>query len=196
MLKTHGVIISTAWFLLQDFYMVSDGQSDKGRGFSPSKSCFYGTSKVQGHHFSAGKFIESDCKLKSAMKETISVDEINNVLLDAVRDKNLELVGFLLSHGADSNFIDQGNLKTPVLCLAVMDQSPSIVRALLEKGANPDSTDALGRSAMTYAAALGPAEMVSMLRERNASLHLEDRQGFSPKSVAIYRGNRSLIKYL
>lgn len=77
--------------------------------------------------------------------ERDSHDE-DQVLLNEIQNGNFNRVETLLNTGTDPNSGD-----IPPLVVAVQSNSELIVRILLQKGSNPNSTDPSGRTALHYA---------------------------------------------
>jgi hypothetical protein len=79
---------------------------------------------------------------------------------------------------------------------AVRRGDTEAVRRLLAEGADPNWTDALGRTALHYAARQGYSEIVEALFERNAKVNLPDQDGFEPLHRAIQGGHRVVAERL
>ena len=71
------------------------------------------------------------------------------------------------------------------------------VQYLLEtQGVDPDRVDALGRTALHYAAANGYGEVVEALLGSGAQVNLVDADGFSPLHRAIQGGHVAVVQLL
>lgn len=70
------------------------------------------------------------------------------------------------------------------------------VRVLLAKGANPNTSDSQGRTALSYAAQLGNLEMAAMLINAGASPDVRDKLGNSPVHWAADAGHIQLLRLL
>jgi len=70
------------------------------------------------------------------------------------------------------------------------------VRVLLTKGANPNTSDSQGRTALSYAAQLGNLEMAVLLINAGASPDVRDKLGNSPVHWAADSGHLQLLRLL
>jgi ankyrin repeat protein len=95
----------------------------------------------------------------------ITQQPANKDLLDAVQHQNLHLVPELIRHGADVNAASQ-NGWTPLM-LAILHDSRSLAKLLLDNGADPNLTTASEenpcRSPLAVAISNGRVEMVKLL---------------------------------
>lgn len=85
----------------------------------------------------------------------------DTLLLQAVRNSDVSVVGVLLDAGADPNLRGQGNW-TP-LKAAIYAGRSQVAEMLLAKGANPKDLAPDGLTALALAQRLGHAELVSVL---------------------------------
>lgn len=79
---------------------------------------------------------------------------------------------------------------------AVKDGKTEKVETSLQKGADPNSTDKEGRTALMVACQEGYIEIAKVLVENGADINAKDNQGLSPLLLASYTGNVELAKYL
>ncbi|KAL2195244.1 hypothetical protein P885DRAFT_70818 [Corynascus similis CBS 632.67] len=103
------------------------------------------------------------------------------VLLQEEELISLPVITALLRHGADISYTTPTSRTTPLL-VAAKSGRIDIVRLLLSSGARVSAKDALGHSALFYAARAGNAELVELLLEskpvlNDGSLH-EASRGF------------------
>lgn len=68
--------------------------------------------------------------------------------------------------------------------------------ALLDGGADPNQVDALTRTALHYAAALGDAASVAALLSAGAAVNVADREGYTPLMRAAQNTNPEAARLL
>lgn len=145
-------------------------------------------------------------------------------LHNAIKNKNNELVVFLLDHGADINLIsfphnainiaclynkdiiklliERGadlNCKcyeTPLTILATLDHNVSLIKLLLDHGANIDLINLNGQNTLHVAAYWGNIAVVKLLIERGAKLNVKDWSGDTALEIARSRGHLSIVRLL
>lgn len=92
-----------------------------------------------------------------------------HALASAVRDGNFSSAQRLLASGANPNAVRlAGDKDALFLALERSDTPETFVRELLVRGANPNSQDAQGRSALEVAQAAGNDRAVALLRAAGA----------------------------
>ncbi|KAL9076029.1 MAG: hypothetical protein Q9157_003808 [Trypethelium eluteriae] len=116
----------------------------------------------------------------------------------AVDNRNEDLVELLLSRGAEVNCEASSDY---TLFIAAQDDS-SILRLLLEKGADPDTCTNAGLTPLMSAARNSCVHAVRMLLEHNATLDLEvsrndqDNPGWTAMSFAVESGHVDIVRLL
>jgi len=105
-------------------------------------------------------------------------------LFAAVRGGNVEIVGLLLSEGANPNDTSRSG-ETP-LFFAVRGENVEMIRLLLSKGANPNAVSASRTSVLSAAVQERKAKSVAVLLEANADLSIKDRH---QKTALFYAEN-------
>lgn len=116
------------------------------------------------------------------------------ILTDDPESKMIEL---LISNGADVNISDAGQHWT-ALHFAARDQSESIVRILLEAGAEVDPVDVFGNTPL-WRCVMSPGtnlQIVEALLQSGADPYRKNKSGSSPIDVATTLGNERLIEVL
>jgi ankyrin repeat protein len=93
----------------------------------------------------------------------ISTDRGYSPVMDAVWRKNLKITEYLISKGADLNFISSDG--QPIMVLAVGNGDAKIVELLLNHGADPDLKDSMGMSARTYASLFKRPDLVELINK-------------------------------
>jgi len=90
-----------------------------------------------------------------------SVGDINRQLFEAIKNKKIEQVRYVLSAGADVNAVDN-NLDTPLL-KAVGFNNIEMVKLLLEKGAIVNVANQYGQTALYKAIMAENFEIIKLL---------------------------------
>ncbi len=80
-----------------------------------------------------------------------------------------------LSHPAASQA--GSNSLNDQLLLAAEDGDTAAVQQLLDKGANIEATDKLGRTALIKAAIVGKTEVIKLLLDKGANIEAKDQDG-------------------
>lgn len=96
----------------------------------------------------------------------------------------------LLALGADKNL---RGASSPPLLAATACASPTLVRALLERGADPNRCNLAGMTSMHVAALYGRADMVHLLAAHKADANLAAFKGMSPLHLAAISGRLDVI---
>ncbi|MBU4447503.1 MAG: ankyrin repeat domain-containing protein, partial [Proteobacteria bacterium] len=104
-------------------------------------------------------------------------------LIFAVKDGDIMGAQWLLDCGADVNLRDSPNGWTALL-YATENHDTNIVKALLEKGANPNIEDNNGRTALINASRFGLRDIVKVLIEKGANVSLRSNAGETALSEA------------
>ncbi|XP_059156809.1 putative ankyrin repeat protein RF_0381 [Physella acuta] len=112
-------------------------------------------------------------KLFPNVRETVSIEMRNKLLVFAIKEIDLELAAFILDQGADVN---QGGMAQPVpLVLAAKDHK--MVELLLHHGAKIDEKDCKDNSALMEAVRLDNSKSIQVLIKHGACMNLETSFG-------------------
>lgn len=114
-----------------------------------------------------------------------------------------EICDLLLTYGADVN-LPQKSDGSPPLMLSTYSQNTQTeidtrvetCTTLLDRGANIDLTNELGRTTLMDVAFKGDEEICKLLLERGANLRILDIDGRTAIDVAIERGHQSIVDML
>lgn len=68
--------------------------------------------------------------------------------------------------------------------------------ALLDKGADPNGADPIGRTALMYAGINGQTDTMELLIQRGAQVNAKDRKGITPLHSAIMFGDPAAVRLL
>jgi ankyrin repeat protein len=118
--------------------------------------------------------------------------DINRMLLTACEEVNVELVAFLLSSGANANFLDNDGSR-PVHRAAHNSQ---ILQKLGEKGADINLRDLNGETALHWAAREGSVGGVQWLVVNGAVVNSPSEIGHTPLHVATENGHEQACRIL
>jgi hypothetical protein len=114
----------------------------------------------------------------------------------AARDGQLDQVVDLIRKGA---LVDERAAEVPwwsALHLAASRRRSSVVRALLEAGADANLRDGDGRTALMLAATAGLEESLDALISAGADINAQDAQGESALWKATSRGHAGIVRRL
>lgn len=120
--------------------------------------------------------------------------------LEAMNSGKVHLARFVLD-ALDCRIINSKNesSRTPLMC-AVCLQEPStrskFTQLLLEKGADVNTWDENGRTALSLACELGHLDAVKLLVQFNANPELTDTWGNSALTYAAYGGHSQVLDFL
>ena len=108
---------------------------------------------------------------------------------------HVDVVGFLLSNGADVNYADP---KTGFTALtgAISSGHADIVETLLEGGADPDHRYEAGNTPLTEAAFGGDLRILRALLAHRADITARNDKGQTALAVALERGHGGAAKLL
>ena len=136
------------------------------------------------------------------MEDSITTDEGTD-LFETVRKRRLHVTNLLLDGGSSVNSID-GNGQN-VLIAAILSthedvqsaEKESYVRFLLEKGADPNYTDSLGKTALIHVCEkrLGIA-LIRLLLEFKADATIADKNGMSPLLYVADAADEAILSLL
>lgn len=152
--------------------------------------------------------LEHGAKIKNILTATIYDDpkvvarflpapknKLNDALSTAASANSAKSADFLISKGADVNFLNE-TYRTP-LTMAVETQSTSVMKLLLKKGANPNITDASGVTPLNHAALSNNAYYAIILLEHGAKVDASANNGQTPlHTLAIYGGSTKVAEIL
>jgi len=160
---------------------------------------------VQAQSYSASyKFLkavkEKDyAAIKKAVEKGVNIntrdyDDKATALVIAARQKDSQLMKYLLANGAKPNLY--GDNGETALMLAVGLRSKEMTAALLHYKADPDVTDKNGETALIRAVIAKARNSVELLLEAGADYTLEDYSGRTALQHAREGRNRRAIKLL
>ena len=103
---------------------------------------------------------------------------------------------YCFNSGADVNTPNKRG-DTPLI-YAVKIQLPEVLKMLTTKEMNPevDKTNAVGTTALHYAAAFDNAEVVTILLQLKADIFITNKTGMTPVHIACKYGSRKVLKLI
>ncbi|CAH1396894.1 unnamed protein product [Nezara viridula] len=119
-----------------------------------------------------------------------------SALIFAILSNNLDVIGYLLSKGADVN--NKGK-SWVMLYHGVLENKKEIVEILLRNGINVNGKDFVGSTALHKAVDLGNIEMARLLLKYGANLNATDALGWMPIHVASFKSKKhgkEMIQFL
>lgn len=118
-------------------------------------------------------------------------------LMGAVNNRKIPNLKILLDAGADVNARAPETGDTPLLlALYYRQDATDIVRSLLEKGANPNAANNVGRSALMLATFGQPGAVVEALLRAGASVNARDNRGNTALMAAADCNNAEAVRAL
>jgi ankyrin repeat protein len=138
-------------------------------------------------------------KVKSASPPssapTATTNELNQQLLVAAESGSTPDVTNLIRSGAAVNTHDPVYGSTPVIGAAARGHLETL-RALLDRGGDPNSSDSAGRTALMEASVGGYSDVVRLLIEKGALVNAKDREGWSPLFWATFSRRTETVRLL
>ena len=118
-------------------------------------------------------------------------------LLRAVNRGQLSVARYLLENGADTELKDQmsGQYSNPLIS-AARHERKEMVELLLKYGANPNSGDVYGKTALHWASELGFKIIAETLLAHKLNVNARDGNGRNPLRLAAEKGFKSLAELL
>lgn len=121
-----------------------------------------------------------------------SVDTLNGRFLAAVHENDIHSARRLLSIGGDINY--RGRRGESALAYAARNGFTSMALSLLDLGAQPNTQDIEGYSALMHATARNDVILVKCLIAADADITLENKDGEQALNIAFRSGNPELIE--
>ncbi|KAJ7759531.1 ankyrin repeat-containing domain protein [Mycena metata] len=118
-----------------------------------------------------------------------------NDLFVASQNGHLDVVKFLIEHGADVNAENEDGCTS--LYLASRNGRLEVVKFLIEHGANINASDNDGYTSLSIASANGHLDVVKFLIEHGADINAKDQDGhLTSLYVASANGHLDVVKFL
>ena len=110
----------------------------------------------------------------------------------AIRDNRIEILSYLLSHGADPNEPGEG---IPLINAARYEDQKRLMM-LLDAGADVNKKNDSGRTALMVTCESGLIENVKLLIQRGADVDLADKSGKTAMDFAVNGGHDDIVMVL
>jgi len=113
--------------------------------------------------------------------------------------KSLEMVHYLLKHGASADVQERSGRERTALMVAIEDKRTDAFKAIeqmIANGADLEMTDADGRTALWYAVSNGKFKVAQYLLKQGADVNAHLKSGLSLMELAQNVGGAKLIKLL
>jgi ankyrin repeat protein len=115
----------------------------------------------------------------------------------AVSQGKLETLTLLLEDGVGVDVVNPSIHSRTALHVAIdLGASASVIKFLLDEGADVNARDDRGISPLQFASAVGNLPIVEMLLDRGAHVNVCDNFGFSPLHSAVFFGRLHVIDKL
>lgn len=144
---------------------------------------------------------------KKLLSDRVDVNYIeseygNTPLIQAVRNRDMKMIEWLLSiPEVDINHVDEMKYKFPPISHAIQINNTSIVKTLIQHGANVNEPSLNGRNyyntPLMIASWGGNLELVKILVENGACINQVDKgNGFTALIKAVFKNKPHIVKYL
>ncbi len=120
----------------------------------------------------------------------------NLLMLAAQHNTGAAVIQTLLETGFDANMPNESGTTALMTAALSYNSRPNIVKALVEGGANVNTQDGFGRTALIYATSRNDISVVKVLLELGADPLIEAKDGVSALEVAIENNHQELIDLL
>ena len=133
-------------------------------------------------------------KAKCIFHEEILMDAI--YLFEATMQGNNYQIRRTLANGMVNIDLEYGLNRTTLLMTAANGGQEDIVQLLLNRGANPDKTDACGITPLSRASSKGHHSVVKLLLDSGANPNKAANNGNTPLYYASWRGHKKVAQLL
>lgn len=125
-----------------------------------------------------------------------ATDEIGLTALHwAVKEDHIDMVKYLISHGANVNITSPHSLETP-LHTAAFNNKLSSADVLMENGADPSSKNKEGQTPLHISARVDALSLSELLIEKGADVNARDNSNSTPVHIGALCCSFSVVKLL
>ena len=128
------------------------------------------------------------------LPKAVYAEDLEDDLFAVVARNQVSMVNSLLEAGVPVEMMN-AEAETPLLH-AVRYGADGAAKALLARGANPNTADMNGIRPIQFAAYLGRADMVGALLDAGADPSVSDPNGVTPLDIANYQQNIAMVDML
>jgi ankyrin repeat protein len=136
-------------------------------------------------------------KLGLAKTSAPKLDSLDDLLIEGLKNENVQLVAPLLRLGASANAEDRDHKGRSALGYAASANNIEVMQLLLAAGANPklrlENEKKQVVSPLTQALRSDPAQAIELLLQKGATLALDDPQGWTAMHIAAYESAHQSI---
>lgn len=127
--------------------------------------------------------------------QIFTIDKIGEIFNLACEHNNIPVINKFINEGYDINTNDQEAKQTP-LFFATSSGNISLVKFLVEKGANVNVVDDFGQSPITLAVAQGYPDIIDILIDAGADINTKDNHVGTLLMLSISKNNKTSLKTL
>ncbi len=109
---------------------------------------------------------------------------------------DVEIVEAIVDAGVDFKIEDDKQLSSSLLLNAALKGKGNLIAISVEHGADINTTNEAGKTAMMLAAESGYKDIVKYLIEMEAEIDLQDKQGYTALSLAVRSGSTEIVSLL
>ncbi len=128
------------------------------------------------------------------------INEDKEILIEVVRQNDLELLQYLIERSVDLNAQESEDGLTPLM-VAIEEGNSEIANVLIQNGANLDAQNDYGDTALTLAVEQSHqlkkiVPLIKLLIEKNADINLQNNEGKTALVIAIDKKAYEIVRIL
>jgi len=148
------------------------------------------------NHAMLGIFVLAPKKILENFATHINKEQLIDFIILACMINNKKMLKKMLSYISIDDPIDENQTTILMLCTYLYIDNDQLIQLLLKKGANPNSQDKDGNTALHRACDLGHTKIIELLLKNNADPNLRNNQGLIPLRLAVHLKDINTIKLL
>lgn len=148
------------------------------------------------NHTMLGIFVLAPKKILENFATHINKEQLIYFITLACMINNKKMLKKMLSYISIDDPIDENQTTILMLCAYLYIDNDQLIQLLLKKGANPNSQDKDGNTALHRACDLGHAKIIELLLKNNADPNIKNNQGLIPLKFAVHLKDTGIIKLL